>query len=85
MKNGSFPLSQPLVAELGAVSDGVISAKWPLIPGWGSSFGVLHPSRRSRVQNIHLPSSYLEPAPISAATCVSPRLFMNTLEGGGTF
>lgn len=35
MKNGSFPLSQPLVAELGAVSDGVISAKWPLISGVG--------------------------------------------------
>lgn len=35
MKNGSFPLSQPLVAELGAVSDGVIRAKWPLISGVG--------------------------------------------------
>lgn len=35
MKNSSFPLSQPLVAELRAVSDGVISAKWPLISGVG--------------------------------------------------
>lgn len=31
----AFFLSQPLAAKLGAVTDGVISAKWPLISGVG--------------------------------------------------
>lgn len=83
MKNGSFPLSQPLVAELGAVSDGVISAKWPLISGVGlllrgfTSIETFPSSKHPLIIIIFRTCD----DPLSAATCVSTSLFINTFGG----